>query len=96
MNALHARILAFCHVPRTVEQITETIRCSRATIHMLVSRKYLINIAEHKQGHPGRYLAREGTEVLSPRRFEAPREIEQVSSVWAYAERIAHAHAAHG
>lgn len=82
------RALALCRTtPQTAEAIMAAGQCGRGFVSNLQRMNLIRNV-----GTPGQalYLATEIAFEEPVRKFEAPHCIEQASSIWHYARRIAH------
>ena len=91
MNEKHQAVLDFCNEPRTAAEITKVLGVTRWYTYSMCRRKLLKNITEsHGEA---RYVAAEGfsapvKRTVRPKPWTPQAAIEQVSSIWHYAERM--------
>lgn len=91
MNEQHQAVIDYCNEPRTAAEISKVMGVTRWYIYAMCRRKMLKNVTEsHGEA---RYVAAEEMPLTVKRKSRAklwaPQSaIEQVSSIWHYAERM--------
>lgn len=87
MTPLQRQVISVCVRPQTMAKIMERTGCTPRTVYNMVARGMLMNIGNQRGGL---YGLTENTMIEDPiRTFDAPPAIEQASSVWHYARRLA-------
>lgn len=84
MNDTYQKIARACIKPQLIEDIQAITGCTKRMIYNLVARGMLVNIGTKARGL---YIVNEHAVVEKDREFKPQKAIEQVSSVWHYAQR---------